>query len=54
MVQNGGGGEGKVLGRVAGAGVDWSVGVELLVATVATGQLRRAPDDGPVQDTAIA
>ena len=53
-LQIGRGGLGMLAGEVWLAGVGWSVGVELLVASVATEQLRRAPDDGPVQDTARA
>ena len=51
MVQNGGGGEGKSMGRVAGAGVVGFVGVDLRVASVATGKLRRAPVDAPGHKT---
>ena len=40
MVQNDGGGSGKLSVRVVLAGDGWFVGVELPVASVATAQLR--------------
>ena len=52
MGQNGGGDEGETVGRVAAPGKHGFVGVDLRVASVATGKLRRAPVDAPGQKTA--
>ena len=51
MAGIGGGGERESMGRVADAGVVGFAGVELRVASVATGKLRRAPGDDPVHRT---